>query len=131
MRVWCRRKSQIGESTIKRDALGRAEATTRWLVARGAVDPENVPIAGLGGVAKADGFTSQTFFDDDLTDNVGLDSSAGLSVPKLGGSTYNITISAVITKVADTPANGGAGVTFGNGSGSAGGNVSSSATIIC
>ncbi len=60
-------------------------------------------------------FTSQTFFDDDLTDNVGLDSSAGLSVPKLGGGTYNISISAVITKVADTPANGGAGVTFGNG----------------
>ncbi len=54
--------------------------------------------------------------DGDQTDNVGLDSTTGLSVSKLGGGTYNITIAAVISKVADTPANGGAGVVFANGS---------------
>ncbi|HHK41185.1 MAG TPA: hypothetical protein ENJ50_02100, partial [Planctomycetaceae bacterium] len=55
------------------ESPGTSEAaTTRWLVPRGAVDPENVPIAGLGGVSKSDGLTSQTFYDDDLTDNVGL-----------------------------------------------------------
>ena len=105
----------LAETTIQRDALGRAQATTRWLVPRGAVDPENVPIAGLGGVSKSDGLTSQTFYDDDLTDNVGLDSTTGLSVSKLGGGTYNISIAQVISKVADTPANGGAGLTFGSG----------------
>ncbi len=43
-------------------------------------------------------------------------STTGLSVSKLGGGTYNISIAAVISKVADTPANGGAGVVFANGS---------------
>ncbi len=86
--------------------------------------------AGPSSVAKTDGFTSQTFFDDDLTDNLGLDGSAELSVPKLGRGTYDIGILAVITKVADTPANGGAGLTLGNGNRSVGGNGSGIATVI-
>ncbi|WP_218933574.1 RHS repeat-associated core domain-containing protein [Rubripirellula lacrimiformis] len=99
----------LREMTTKYDGRGRPIARTTWLVARGTVDATDPPIAGLGGVSAADGLTEQFLYDDDLTDDVGLDSSGGMSL--LIGSDP-VSLSAALTKLADTEANGGAGVTF-------------------
>lgn len=105
----------LGESTTKYDATGRIIYQTAWLVARGSVDPSNPPIAGLGGVSLSDGLTTQYLYDTNLTDGVGLDSNTGVSAPKLGtggSSTFNVSLSNALTKLADTQANGGAGISF-------------------
>ena len=102
----------LGESTTRYDILGRPIARTQWLVARGTVDEQDPPIAGLDSVAAADGITTQTIYDNDLKDNVGLDNSTGVTVDKLGGGTFNVSLSNAITQLADTVANGGAGITF-------------------
>ena len=103
----------LAESTTLYDALGRPVASTQWLSAAGAVDPQHPPIAGLYGVAKTQGLTTQAIDDRSLNDGVGLDSPAGLSIEKLGGGTYNVHITAVLAQLAQAPASGGAGVTFG------------------
>ena len=41
-----------------------------------------------------------------------MDSAAGIPVSKPGGGTYNVNIQACLTKLAATPANGGAAITF-------------------
>ena len=58
---------------------------------------------------------NQYFYDNNLTDGAGLDSATGLSVLKLatgGSGSFNVTLANAITKLADTEANGGAGITF-------------------
>ncbi len=102
----------LREVTTRYDGRGRPVARTTWLVARGVVDATNPPIAGLDGVAATDGITQQYLYDEDLTDGVGLDSATGASVDQLGGGTYNVSLSAALAKLADTEANGGAGITF-------------------
>ncbi|WP_218933568.1 RHS repeat-associated core domain-containing protein [Rubripirellula lacrimiformis] len=99
----------LREMTTKYDGRGRPVARTTWLVARGTVDATDPPIAGLGGVSATDGLTEQFLYDDDLTDDVGLDSSGGMTL--LIGSDP-VSLSAALTKLADTEANGGAGVSF-------------------
>jgi RHS repeat-associated protein len=106
----------LAESTTKFDVLGRPVASTQWLTARGLVDPQSVPLAGLYAADKTEGLTTQTLYDRNLTDGVGLDSATGMTVSKLGGGTYNVSLAAVLTKLASTPANGGASVTFATGS---------------
>ena len=103
----------LAESTTEYDVLGRPVASTQWLIPRGSVDPQNPPIAGLGGVVKSDGLTTQTIYDRCLTDGVGLDSTGGVAIEKLGGGTYNVNITAVLAKLAQGPTSGGAGVGFG------------------
>ncbi len=62
----------------------------------------------------ADGLTSMIFYDSNLTDGVGLDSSAGMAIPDVGTlSTINVSISSLIGQL--TTATG-----FSFGSGSAG-----------
>ena len=105
----------LRESTTKYDAAGRVAYQTTWLVPRGLVDPTAPPIAGLNGVPASDGLTNQYFYDNNLTDGAGLDSATGLSVLKLatgGSGSFNVTLAHAITKLADTEANGGAGITF-------------------
>ena len=102
----------LNESTVRYDALGRRTAQTMWFAPEGTVDSNNVPIAGLGGVAKTDGSTVQSIYDDNLADGIGLDSTTGVVVNKLGGGTYNISLTDCLTKLADTTANGGAGISF-------------------
>jgi RHS repeat-associated protein len=105
----------LRESTTKYDAAGRVAYQTTWLVPRGLVDPTAPPIAGLNGVPASDGLTNQYFYDNNLTDGAGLDSATGLSVLKLatgGSGSFNVTLANAITKLADTEANGGAGITF-------------------
>lgn len=104
--------STLRESTTRYDALGRVFARTDWYDPQGTVDPNNVSIAGLDGVAKADGSTTQFVYDDNLTDGLGLDSTSGVTVAKLGGGTYNISLNDCLSQLADTTANGGAGVSF-------------------
>ncbi|MEM9826830.1 MAG: hypothetical protein AAF958_09590 [Planctomycetota bacterium] len=99
----------LRETTTKFDGRGRPVASTTWLVARGTVDVTNPPIAGLAGVAAADGLTTQYLYDDDLADGSGLDVAGGLT-PLLGGSAINLT--AAITKLGQSEANGGGGITF-------------------
>lgn len=99
----------LREVTTKYDSLGRPVARTTWLTARGTVDVTNPPIAGLGSVPAGDGLTEQFLYDDNLSDGVGLDSSGG--VARLIGSA-NVSLSAALTKLAATQANGGAGITF-------------------
>ncbi len=114
----------ITESTTKYDPRGRATHRTTWLSARGLVDTANPPIAGLNNVALADGFTSITLYDDNLTDGQGLDSSTGVSVIKQSGAspsgTFNVSLTNALTKLADTQANGGAGISFNSSQGAVG-----------
>ena len=105
----------LREQTTRYDARGRSIATTTWLTPRGIVDVTAPPIAGLDGVSSADGFTTRYLYDEDLTDGVGLDSSTGVSVAKVGtGGTgsFDVSLAAAITKLASTTAQGGAGLTF-------------------
>ncbi|MFN9880545.1 MAG: hypothetical protein ACK557_18900, partial [Planctomycetota bacterium] len=82
------------------------------MVARGSIDPENPPIAGLDGIAVTAGMTSQTFYDSNLKDGLGLDSASGIAVPKLGGGTYNLTLNPVLAQAALAEASGGANTSF-------------------
>ena len=100
------------EVTARYDLLGRMTAVTTWLSARDVVDPNNVPIAGLDGVNKNLGLTNQYVYDTRVFDGQGLDSATGISVPRLGGGTWNVNIQACLTKLAEPIANGGAGITF-------------------
>ena len=106
----------LGEISTKYDVRGRAIASTTWLVPRGVVDVNNPPIAGLGSISVSDGFTTFTLYDSNLSDGVGLDSAGGVSVVKQSGTnptgTFNVSLSAAIARLADTQANGGAGLTF-------------------
>ncbi len=56
---------------------------------------------------------TQYVYESVISDNVGLDSTAGLTITRLGGATAAISIQAAKTKLADTIANGGAGTVFG------------------
>lgn len=104
----------FGETTTRYDARGRVIATTQWLTVRGTVDEQDPPIAGLDSVSKSDGLTTQYLYDEDLTDNVGLDNSTGLSVDKLGGGgAFNVSLDDCITKLAAATSSGGAGISFG------------------
>ena len=100
------------------EAAGSTEAATKsftydGLVPLGAVDPENPPIAGLNGVAAADGLTTQYLYDDNLTDGVGLDNTTGLSFTKMAATgSASVSLSTAITKLAAAQASGGAGITF-------------------
>ena len=102
------------ERTTRYDGRGRPIASTVWLTARGLIDTANPPIAGINGVASSDGLTTQYLYDDNLFDGVGLDNATGLSYTKMssGTGTSTVSLSAAITKLADTIANGGAGLTF-------------------
>ena len=105
----------LTETTTRLDARGRPIYQTAWLSVRGQIDPSNPPIAGIDGVALANGLTTQYVYDSNLTDGQGLDSSGGVTVSKLGTGgtgTFNVSLSSALTKLADTQANGGAGITF-------------------
>jgi RHS repeat-associated protein len=104
------------EATRRFDEAGRLIAETIWLVPRGTVDPQAPPIAGLDGIAKSEGITERYLFDNDLSDGVGLDSSGGVTVAKLGGGTFNVSIANFLSQLAFPPASGGASTSFGNGS---------------
>ncbi|WP_197455952.1 RHS repeat protein [Stieleria neptunia] len=97
------------EVTTKYDGRGRPVARTTWLSARGTVDIDDPPIAGLGGVSASDGLTEQYLYDDNLADGSGLDSTGGVT-PLMGSAA--IKLGPALTQLADTVANGGAGVTL-------------------
>lgn len=101
-----------GESTTRYDGLGRVSASTQWLQLQGTVDPEMPPIAGLDGVPASDGLTAQMFYDDNLADGIGLDSSVGITVNKLAGGTYDLSITQCLTKLAEPTSSGGAEIEF-------------------
>ncbi|MBL8890296.1 MAG: RHS repeat protein [Planctomycetaceae bacterium] len=101
------------ESTTVYDGLGRAFRNTRWNVPQGQIDWNTVPAAGLNGVAASAGVTSQTFYDVNLTDGVGLNTAGGVAVtiPNTG-ATFNVNLTAAISKLASPPASGGASTSF-------------------
>lgn len=104
----------LGEVTTRYDGRGRPVASTTWLVALGAVDRENPPIAGLDGVSAGDGLTTQYLYDDDLTDGAGLDSTAGVTYTKMATSgTFSVSLAGALAQLAAAQANGGAGIAFG------------------
>jgi len=102
----------LQETTTKYDALGRSTASTVWLQPLGLVDVAAPPIAGLGGIAGTDGLTTQTLYDADLTDNVGLETGGGISATNPEGGTYTVSLSAAIAKLGEPITQGGAGITF-------------------
>jgi RHS repeat-associated protein len=65
----------INETTTCYDARNRPTYQTVWLTTPPAVNPQNPPIAGLGGVATTSGLTTSFVYDENLTDGVGLDST--------------------------------------------------------
>ena len=103
----------LRETTMRYDGRRRTIASTTWLVPRGVVDQNNPPIAGLDGVAAADGLTTQYLYDDDITDGVGLDSAGGVT-PLIGNSPVKLTDA--ITKLGEAEASGGASTTLDAGS---------------
>jgi YD repeat-containing protein len=105
--------STFQESTTVYDGLGRAYRNTRWNVPQAQIDWDSVPAAGLNGVAASAGVTSQTFYDVNLTDSVGLNTAGGVAVtiPNTGAS-FNVNLTAAISKLASPPASGGASTSF-------------------
>ena len=99
----------LRDVTTRYDARNRPVARTTWLTSPGAIEPLNPPIAGLAGVAAANGLTEQYLYDDNLADGIGLESATGIA-PLLG--TGSISLSVALAKLADAQANGGAGITF-------------------
>jgi RHS repeat-associated protein len=102
----------LQETTTLYDALGRSIASTVWLQPLGLVDVAAPPIAGFNGIAGTQGLTTQTQYDVDLTDNVGLETSTGLTVTNALGGTYTVSLSAAIAKLGEPVSQGGAGITF-------------------
>ncbi len=102
----------LAETTTRYRDDGRIAATTTWKQALGAIDPLSPPIAGLDGIAATQGITTQYVYDNRVSDGFGLDSSAGITINRLGVGTASVNIQAALTKLADTVANGGADVTF-------------------
>jgi YD repeat-containing protein len=103
----------LREVTTRYDGRGRPVARTTWLVPLGSVDLLDPPIAGFDSVSASDGLTTQYLYDDDLTDNDGLDSSGGMSYTKLADTgSGSVSLSGALTKLAATEANGGAGISF-------------------
>lgn len=99
----------LQETTTRYDALGRSVASTVWLQPLGLIDVAAPPIAGFDNIAGTDGLTTQTLYDVDLTDGIGLDSTAGINVTNPLGGTYTISLSAAIAKLGEPTAQGGAG----------------------
>lgn len=102
----------LRETTTRYDALGQSIATCTWLVPQGVIDPENPPLAGFDGISGQDGLTAQTLYDADLTDGIGLDSTAGVTVTNPLGGTFTVSLSAALTKMAEPMAQGGANTSF-------------------
>ena len=96
----------LQETTTKYDALGRSVASTVWLQPLGLVDVAAPPIAGFSGGAGTRGLTTQTLYDADLTDNVGLETSGGMTVTNPLGGTYSVSLSAEIAKLGQPIAQG-------------------------
>ena len=78
----------LREITTKYDARHRPIARTIWLSPRGGVDANNPAIAGDGGVPAGDGLTTRWVYDDDLTDNVGLDNTYSTQLATLGSGYF-------------------------------------------
>ena len=95
------------ETTVKYDALGRQTASCVWLTAQGNINPNNVPIAGIDadgdGTIDApltDGLPSMTFYDSNLTDGVGLDSTLGIQVPVYDSAlSSSVSISSLLSQL--------------------------------
>lgn len=102
----------LRETTTRYDALGRSTAACTWLVPQGIIDPENPAIAGFDGISGQDGLTSQTLYDADLTDGIGLDSTTGVTVTNPLGGTFTVSLSAALTKMAEPIPQRGANTTF-------------------
>lgn len=110
----------LQEITSFYDALDRRAARTQWTSPRGLVDEQSPPIAGFNGEPGGNGFTFRVYFDHNLTDGAGLDSSGGLSVPKLSGGSFPVSIASCLQKLAEPTTSGGAGISLGtNGDGTA------------
>ena len=88
----------LSETTTRYDARHRPVASTSWMVPLGAVDPDNVPIAGGGAPGdpavldpdgNPNGLTTTYTFDDDLTDGLGLDAAhASVIASRLGAGFF-------------------------------------------
>ena len=93
--------------TTRYDARHRPTHQTVWLVpayeqgGTGAINPQNPPIVGGGDTidpplevtSVKQGLTTRWLYDENLTDGVGLDSAAGVSVPNLSGTgSFNVSI---------------------------------------
>ncbi len=101
------------EVTTRYDGRGRPTARTIWLTARGVVDADDPPIAGLDSLSETLGLTEQYLYDDNLADGSGLDATTGgVTVNQLGGGTYTVNLDDALTKLGETEANGGAGIDF-------------------
>ncbi|MEM9944167.1 MAG: RHS repeat domain-containing protein, partial [Planctomycetota bacterium] len=98
----------LSETTTAYRPNGRVQYRTVWKSPLGAITRDNPPIAGVGGVAAADGVTTQYVYDTKIFDEQDLDDPAGLTIDRLGGGTAQITIVPALTKLAESNANGGA-----------------------
>ena len=87
-------------------------ASTVWRQPLGLIDVAAPPIAGFGGVSGTQGLTTQTLYDADLTDNVGLETAGGIPVTNPLGGTYTVSLNAAIAKLGQPIAQGGSGITF-------------------
>ncbi len=110
----------LSETTTRYFDNGRVQYQTRWKVALDENVNRNLPqIAGLSKPI-ANGITIQYAYDLQVGDGLGLETVSGINITRLSTSTTtSISIAAAVSKLAETPANGGAGLSLALNHGSA------------
>ncbi len=109
-----------GETTTRYLDDGKVQFRTLWTQALDENVNRNLPqLAGLGKPASW-GVTTQYVYDSSVGDGVGLETTSGVSVVRIGTSqNVNVSIGAAITKLGESAANGGADLSLTTHKGSA------------
>lgn len=110
----------LSETTTRYFDNGQVQYRTLWKVALDENVNRNLPqIAGLSKPI-ANGVTTQFAYDLQVGDGLGLETTSGITISSLTTSTTkSISIAAAVTKLAETPVNGGAELSLSQHHGSA------------
>ena len=91
----------LSETTSRYRMDGRMQFQTRWSVALESSTGNDLPIAGVNGVPVEEGVTSQYLYDYDLFDDVGLSSTQGEAIQRLGdGGNADVSIRQALDRLA-------------------------------
>lgn len=100
----------LRETTTRYRSNGRVNFRTVWKSARGLIDPENPPIAGIDGVAASEGVTTQYAFISRFTSYDAV--RQRVTVDLLGGGTFVVDIAEAVDQLALPIAQGGGATAF-------------------
>ena len=99
----------LSETTSRYLDNGQVQFTTRWKSARGQIDPQDPPIAGMDSVPVADGVTTQYVYFHSMHGTTG---NTDKLINRLGGGTATISMTEPLNQVNQLPASGGADLYF-------------------